>query len=67
MTKKVQNLRTLNALKVIVFTEATYAWLYANDPQALKQALGAITLADIDSPQADYLGRMRAKFGELPI
>ena len=63
MTKKAKNAKVFNALCVLVFTEATYAWLHANDPQALKQALGAFTLGDVGSCQADFLGRMRAKYG----
>ncbi len=63
--KTAAHVRTLNALKVIAFTEATYVWLKANDPQALNQALRAITLGDIDAPQADFLGRMRATYGAV--
>ncbi len=62
VAKSAAHVRTLNALKVLVFTERTYGHLAAHDPQALKQALGALTLGDIDTPQAEFLGRMRVAY-----
>jgi len=38
-----------NALRVLLLTDATTVWLYGNDPQALKQARGALQCAYADA------------------
>lgn len=63
MTQK--HAKTLQALMVLVLTEATYKWLAVNDPQALKQALAAITIGDLSTPQVDFLIRMKREMGNV--
>lgn len=65
LTQKALNLRKDKALRVLVFTEATYRWLYANDPQALRQAVSAFTTGELTVPEAEYIGRMRTECGPL--
>jgi hypothetical protein len=45
----------LAALKVIVLTPVTQAFLIENDPQALKQILACVTLGDLDDGQGETL------------